>query len=248
VAQELISAHRVLVGGAPAERASRQVAPAEAVTVTGPPSRFVGRGGEKLDAALNAFSLDVTGCLLQRGAARVTAVDVGRGQLHDRLRADPRVDARERTNIRHLGPSDLPAAPFDVVVADLSFISLRTVARSLIGLAAADADLVVLVKPQFEAGRHEADRGRGVIRDPAVWAAALLGAGAAMESEGATMMGAMVSPLRGADGNVEFLAHLVARPAPAGAGLTDRIDAVALAASAVPVDPGPAAPAEPGQA
>jgi 23S rRNA (cytidine1920-2'-O)/16S rRNA (cytidine1409-2'-O)-methyltransferase len=264
VAQELISAHRVLVGGAPADRASRQVAPAEAVTVTGPPSRIVGRGGEKLDAALSSFALDVAGrnaldagastggftdCLLQRGARRVTAVDVGRGQLHERLRADPRVELRERTNIRHLGLSDLPAAPFDLVVADLSFISLRTVAPALVGLAAPGADLVVLVKPQFEAGRREADRGRGVIRDPAVWAAALLDAGAAMESEGATMMGAMVSPLRGADGNVEFLAHLVARPAPPIPVLAERIDAPTLAASAVPAEVAdPAHPADPGRA
>jgi 23S rRNA (cytidine1920-2'-O)/16S rRNA (cytidine1409-2'-O)-methyltransferase len=255
-AQELIARGRVLVGGAVAERAARQVSPAEAVVVTGEPDRFVGRGGEKLDAALEGFGIDVTGrnaldagastggftdCLLQRGAARVTAVDVGRGQLHERLRADPRVVSRERTNLRHLTPADLDAAPFDVVVADLSFISLRTVAQALVGLAAPGADVVVLVKPQFEAGKAEVDRGRGVIRDPAVWADALVGAISALEAQGAAMMGAMVSPLRGADGNVEFLAHL-AVPAPSRAGrapdrpLAERFDAAALVATVSTVE------------
>jgi 23S rRNA (cytidine1920-2'-O)/16S rRNA (cytidine1409-2'-O)-methyltransferase len=252
-AQELIATGRVLVAGSVAERAARQVSPAEAVVVTGDPDRYVGRGGEKLDAALEHFAIDVTGrgaldagastggftdCLLQRGAARVTAVDVGRGQLHERLRADPRVMSRERTNIRHIGVADLPWAPFEVIVADLSFISLRTVAPALVALAAPKADLVVLVKPQFEAGKAEVDRGRGVIRDPAVWAASLLGAVAALEAEGTAMMGTMVSPLRGADGNVEFLVHLAARPATAGSALdhrplVERLDAAALAATAL---------------
>lgn len=221
------------MSGSVAERAARQVSAAEPVVVTGEPERFVGRGGKKLDAALERFGIDVSGrvaldagastggftdCLLQRGAAHVTAVDVGRGQLHEKLRADERVTSLERTNIRHLRPADLAGAPFDVIVADLSFISLRAVAPALVGLAALGADLVVLVKPQFEAGRSEADRGRGVIRDPAVWADALLGAIGALEAEGAAMMGVMVSPLRGADGNVEFLAHLVVRPGHAGKG------------------------------
>jgi 23S rRNA (cytidine1920-2'-O)/16S rRNA (cytidine1409-2'-O)-methyltransferase len=258
-AQELIAAGRVLVAGSVAERAARQVSPAEPVVVTGDPDRFVGRGGEKLDAALDHFGIDVSGrnaldagastggftdCLLQRGAARVTAVDVGRGQLHERLRADPRVMSKERTNIRNLTPDDLAWAPFEVVVADLSFISLRTVAAALVGLAAPGADLVVLVKPQFEAGKAEVDRGRGVIRDPAVWADTLIRAIGALEAEGAAMMGAMVSPLRGADGNVEFLAHLAALPAPAGSPsdtrpLTERLDAAALARSAIDQAAGP---------
>jgi 23S rRNA (cytidine1920-2'-O)/16S rRNA (cytidine1409-2'-O)-methyltransferase len=252
-AQQLIAAGRVLVAGSVAERAARQVSPAEPVVVTGDPDRFVGRGGEKLDAALEHFAIDVTGrnaldagastggftdCLLQRGAARVTAVDVGRGQLHERLRADPRVMSRERTNIRHLESDDLPWAPFEVIVADLSFISLRTVAAALVGLGAPGGDLVVLVKPQFEAGKAEVDRGRGVIRDPGVWADSLTRAISALEAEGAAMMGAMVSPLRGADGNVEFLAYLAARPVTAGSPsqprpLAERFDAAALAASAL---------------
>jgi len=181
----------------------------------------VSRGGEKLDSALDRFGLDVSGlraldagastggftdCLLQRGAAPVVAVDVGYGQLHERLRADGRVEVHERVNVRELRPGDL-GPPFPLVVADLSFISLRTVLGALIGQAAPGADLVVLVKPQFEAGRSEAARGRGVIRDPAVWRRVLAEVGGAVRGHGAAIMGGMASPLRGADGNVEFLLH-----------------------------------------
>ena len=221
-AAELVAAGRVSVAGAPADKAARLVTPGEAVTVAGPPARFVGRGGEKLDAALSRFGIDVTGraaldagastggftdALLQRGAARVVAVDVGHGQLHERLRADPRVDSREGVNVRHATPAAL-GGPFPVVVADLSFISLRTVAPALVALTEGGGDLVVLVKPQFEAGRREVSRGRGVIRDPAAWRDALSGVASAMTSQGATMMEAMVSPIRGAAGNVEFVIHL----------------------------------------
>jgi 23S rRNA (cytidine1920-2'-O)/16S rRNA (cytidine1409-2'-O)-methyltransferase len=132
----------------------------------------------------------------------VVAVDVGRGQLHERLRRDPRVEVRERTDIRALPGS---ATRYPLVVADLSFISVRSVAAALVQVAAPGADVVLLVKPQFEAGRVEVSRGRGVIRDPAVWRAALERAINAMHEAGAANMGVMVSPLRGADGNVEFL-------------------------------------------
>jgi 23S rRNA (cytidine1920-2'-O)/16S rRNA (cytidine1409-2'-O)-methyltransferase len=236
-ARVVVSAGRVLVGGAPAVKPSRLVAPGEAVVVLGPPPRFVSRGGEKLAAALDRFGLDVTGrraldagastggftdCLLQRGAARVTAVDVGHGQLHERLRADPRVTVVERTDIRRFA-LDPPA---DLVVADLSFISLASVAESLLGAnAGANADVVVLVKPQFEAGRAEASRGRGVIREPAVWHRVLEDTRSALEGHGAAMMGAMVSPLTGAAGNVEFLAHLRAH---AGRGHMPPLDLGAL--------------------
>jgi 23S rRNA (cytidine1920-2'-O)/16S rRNA (cytidine1409-2'-O)-methyltransferase len=222
-ATALIGARLVLVSGSVADRPTRLVAPSEPVVVSGPAARFVGRGGEKLDAALDHFALPVDGievldagastggftdCLLQRGAARVVAVDVGHGQLHARLRADHRVESHERTNIRHVSILDLGGRPFALVVADLSFISLRTVAPALTGLAAPGGDLVVLVKPQFEAGRREVSRGRGVIRDPGIWREALGGVASAMQSQGAAMMGAMVSPITGADGNVEFVAHL----------------------------------------
>jgi 23S rRNA (cytidine1920-2'-O)/16S rRNA (cytidine1409-2'-O)-methyltransferase len=214
----------VVVAGAPATKPSRLVAPDEPLHITGPPPRFVGRGGEKLAGALERFQLDLEGCIvldagastggftdcaLQAGAARVLAVDVGRGQLHQRLRTDPRVDVRERTNVRSLAPGDLgPLA--DVVVADLSFISLRTVLDALLGLARPGAALVWLVKPQFEAGRQEAARGRGVIADPEVWRRVLEEVAAALDERGAAIMGVMASPLRGADGNVEFLLHALA--------------------------------------
>jgi 23S rRNA (cytidine1920-2'-O)/16S rRNA (cytidine1409-2'-O)-methyltransferase len=249
-AQEAIESGRVLVGGAPADNPARMVGADEAITVAGIPAPFVGRGGQKLDAALAAFAVDVAGktaldagastggftdCLLQRGAARVIAVDVGYGQLHERLRADRRVEVRDRTNVRSL----LLDAPVEIVVADLSFISLRTVAAALLGPnAAAGADVVVLVKPQFEAGRDEVSRGRGVVRDPAVWAAVLEEVTSALMSQGAAMMGGMVSPLRGADGNVEFLLHLRAHTAAAdGLG---RAALMQLIGGMVPTAPGPA--------
>ena len=196
--------------------------------VAGEPPRFVSRAGEKLAGALDAFAVDVAGvraldagastggftdCLLQRGAARVVAVDVGYGQLHERLRADPRVEVHERLNVRELAAGDL-GEPFPVVVADLSFISLRTVLPNLVAVAAPGADLVTLVKPQFEAGREEASRGRGVIRDPEVWRRALEDVACACRDLGAAIMGAMVSPITGAEGNVEFLLHARTAPAP----------------------------------
>jgi 23S rRNA (cytidine1920-2'-O)/16S rRNA (cytidine1409-2'-O)-methyltransferase len=138
----------------------------------------------------------------------VVAVDVGRGQLHQRLREDPRVTVLDRTNLRHLTADALSGERFPVVTADLSFISLRTVAPNLVSLAAPGGDLVVLVKPQFEAGRREVSRGRGVIRDPELWARAVSEVASAFASEGSDMMGTMRSPITGADGNVEFLMHL----------------------------------------
>ena len=215
------------VGGAPADKAARLVAPDEPIVLLGPPARFVGRGGDKLDGAIGRFGLHVRGrravdlgastggftdCLLQHGAASVVAVDVGYGQLHERLRADPRVEVHERTNVRDLLPGDLgPLA--EVVVADLSFISLRTVLPAALPLAAPGADVVLLVKPQFEAGRQEAARGKGVITDPAIWRRVLEEVSAALADLGAAIMGAMASPLTGADGNVEFLLHVRSAPA-----------------------------------
>lgn len=210
------------MGGASATNPSRLVSPGESVVWVGPPPRYVGRGADKLVAALEGFSIDVGGrraidvgsstggftdCLLQAGATTVVAVDVGRGQLHQRLRTDPRVEVHERTNVRHLDPATV-APRAGVVVADLSFISLRRVAEALVALAAPTADLVVLVKPQFEARRAEVDAGGGVITDPEVWRRVLREVCTTFASCGAAIMGLMTSPLRGADGNVEFLLHL----------------------------------------
>jgi 23S rRNA (cytidine1920-2'-O)/16S rRNA (cytidine1409-2'-O)-methyltransferase len=147
-----------------------------------------------------------TDCLLQRGCAHVVAVDVGRGQLHPKLRGDDRVTVRERTDIRALD-LDGVGGPVDLVVADLSFISLRTVLAPLLAAVRPGGDLVLLVKPQFEVGRAEASRGRGVIRDPEVREAALADVRTAMASQGAVIMGEMTSPLKGGAGNVEFLVH-----------------------------------------
>ncbi len=220
------------MNGAPATSPARQVDAAEAVHITAPPGRFVGRGGEKLDGALRAFAVDPAGrcaidvgsstggftdCLLQWGAASVVALDVGRGQLHDRLRRDARVSVHEQTNVRGADPAAL-GGPFDLVVADLSFTSWRAVAEPVVGLAAPAADLVLLVKPQFEAGHQEVTAGKGVVADPAVWGRALAGAVAALEGAGAAIMSAMVSPLRGADGNVEFFLHLRAGAGPRNGG------------------------------
>ena len=148
-----------------------------------------------------------------------------RSQLDVRLRQNSRVTVRERTNIRNLTLADLgpSAEPFDLIVADLAFISLRTVAPALLGLAAPGADLVLLVKPQFEAGKVEVSRERGVIRDPSVWADTLRSVLATFADLGAWAEDLMVSPLVGAEGNVEYLAHLVAARS-TGAAIDELVD------------------------
>ncbi len=221
-ARELIEAGRVTVGGAPAVKPARLVDPGEPVVVLGDGPRFVSRAGQKLDAALDRFGVDpaswrvidvgsstggFTDCVLQRDAGECVAIDVGRNQLHEKIRSHPRVAVHERTNVRHVVPDEV-GGPGDLVVADLSFISLRTVASALMALTRSDGQLVVLVKPQFEAGKAEADKGRGVIRDPLVWRSALDGACRALSEAGGAIMGVMVSPITGGDGNVEFLVHL----------------------------------------
>ena len=220
-AQVAVVAGRVLVSGAPAGTSARQVAPGEPIVMLGPPKRFVSRGGYKLEAALAKFNVSVAGrravdvgastggftdCLLQSGATEVIALDVGYGQLHERLRADPRVRSLERTNVREVDVDALGgAAP--VVAVDVSFISLRTIAGQLVSLVAPDGDLVALVKPQFEAVRSEASRGNGVVRDAAVWRRVLGEVRDGLGVAGAAMMEAMMSPITGASGNVEFLVH-----------------------------------------
>lgn len=228
-AQAAIAAHRVLVGGALAERASRLVAVSEPVELVGPGPRFVGRGGEKLAAALDRFDVPVadavaldagasTGgfsdCLLQAGVARVLAVDVGHGQLDPKLRGDPRVTVLERTNVRSLSVEALAAVtepgcvPVDLVTADLSFISLTAAVPVLAGpLLRQGGHLVLLVKPQFEVGRVEASRGKGVVKDPRSWRQALGRVASSLDRAQAAIMGAMASPVTGAAGNVEFLVH-----------------------------------------
>ena len=247
-AQSAVASGRVLVGGALAERASRLVAAGEPVELLGPPRRFVGRGGEKLDAALDHFAVDVTGavvldagastggftdCLLRRGAALVAALDVGHGQLDSRLRADEHVVVLERTNIRALDPATLAASlgaghvPVDAVTADLSFISLTAAVPVLAGpVVRTGGPLVVLVKPQFEVGRAEASRGKGVVRDPELWLESLRAVASSLAAAGAAIMDAMRSPITGASGNTEFFVHAVAHAGRDGAALSDAAERV----------------------
>lgn len=221
VAQQLIEADRVLVNGAIAAKASRQVAPGDAVVVEGPPARFVGRGAEKLEHALTEFGVDVAGLrlldagastggftdsALQRGARHVVAVDVGHGQLHERLRADERVTNLERQNIRAVTP-DIVGGLVDGVVGDLSFISLRLVIEPIVSVCRPGGFLVLLVKPQFEAGRSEVSKGRGIVTDPAIHERVRAEIDEALTDAGCTVVDWTTSPITGADGNVEFLVH-----------------------------------------
>lgn len=221
-AREAVTAGLVTVDGAPAHKPATLVHPGQGVAVAGPPRRFVSRGGDKLDHALDRFGIDVTGrwaidagmstggftdCLLQRGAAHVVGYDVGYGQVHERLRTDDRVTVRERTNIRDVRPEDVPVPPRDLVVCDVSFIALRLVLPVLRSLVTADAEAVVLVKPQFEAAREDVGRG-GVVRDPDVWHRVLVEVLVAGAQLGWASSDVTASPLLGPAGNVEFLAHL----------------------------------------
>lgn len=183
--------------------------------------KFVSRGGAKLEAALDAFALNVTGqiaidvgastggftdCLLQRGAAKVYAVDVGYGQLDWKLRQDARVVVLERTNARTLTPELIPDRPSFFTV-DCSFISLKLVLPPLLPLLSRPAEGVVLIKPQFEAGRDQVGKG-GVVRDPEIHAEVVESVSEAAQSLGFSVAGVILSPLEGPAGNKEFLAHL----------------------------------------
>ena len=219
-AQRLIEGRAVTVNGAVAERAARAVLPGDALEVLQRP-RFVSRGGEKLDGALAALGLEVaarhcidvgastggfTDCLLQRGAASVVAVDVGRAQLHERLLSAPQVRNLEGANVRHLQPGDA-GGPADLVTVDLSFIGLNLVMARLAALTAPGGDLLVLVKPQFEAGRREASAGRGVIRSPEVWRRTLSEVAKSAGAEGLLPLAVVLADPPGAEGNAEFFLH-----------------------------------------
>ena len=216
-ARALIMEGRVRIDGEPGNKPGQNVRPGALVEVE-KPRRFVSRGGEKLEHALDAFSLDVTGlegldvgastggftdCLLQRGAAHVTAVDVGYGQLDWKLRTDPRVTVMERTNFRLMADDAFPEG-FDLVVIDTSFISLRTIVARVVGYLRPEGAIVALVKPQFEAGRERLGRG-GVVRDPEVHRAVLREVREAMIALGLVPLAVVASPLLGPAGNREFL-------------------------------------------
>jgi len=228
-AGELITGGRVAVGGRRALKAASQVSTDAAITVEQHSDEpdYVSRGGHKLAGALKAFPgltvasrrcLDAgastggfTDVLLRAGAAHVVAADVGYGQLAWSLRTDQRVTVLDRVNVRNLEPAQV-APPPDVVVADLSFISLTLVIPALVACAAPDADFLLMVKPQFEVGRDKV--GAGVVRDPAVRASAVTAVAAAAAKEGLGVLGVTASPLPGPSGNVEYFLWL-RRGAPA---------------------------------
>ena len=216
----MILAGQVLVEGRAVTKAGTAVEHEAAVALLEPDHPYVGRGGLKLAHALDAFSIAVTGrecldigastggftdVLLQRGAARVVALDVGHGQIDWRLRNDPRVVVLERFNARRLTLADLPG-PVDLVVIDVSFISLRQIFPVIPPLLRPAADVVALVKPQFEAGRTEV--GKGVIHDSAIRERVVEEVSAAAAAIGLSPAGSTPSPITGQKGNVEFLLHL----------------------------------------
>jgi 23S rRNA (cytidine1920-2'-O)/16S rRNA (cytidine1409-2'-O)-methyltransferase len=220
-AQRLILAGEVLVGDRPAGKPGSLVPPDASIRMRAPASDFVSRGGEKLAGALNAFAIDVGGlvaldvgastggftdCLLRRGARRVIALDVGYGQLAWSLRQDPRVVVLERTNARHLTPAVLPEPP-DLATIDVSFISLTLVLGAVSQVLRPHASLLAMVKPQFEAGRGQVGKG-GVVRDPAVRAAAVARVRDAAAALGLHVRGEADAVLPGPKGNREVFLWL----------------------------------------
>ncbi len=225
-AQALVMAGRVTVDGAVVDKAGTPVSERAAIEVARP-ARYVSRGGDKLETAIVRWRIDLAGercldlgastggftdCLLQHDAAEVIAVDVGRGQLHERLRGDPRVHVLERVNARGLTPQMLPYAPA-VITADVAFISLRLVLPPAFACAAPRWRAVVLVKPQFEAGRAQVHR--GVVRDPAVHTQVLHDLAAFVTGEGAVILGVCDSSHPGPAGNREYLMYLASPGHPA---------------------------------
>jgi 23S rRNA (cytidine1920-2'-O)/16S rRNA (cytidine1409-2'-O)-methyltransferase len=220
-ARALILAGQVTVNGTVISKAGTAIALDAQVDLTAPDHPYVGRGGVKLAHALEVFGIEVAGrraldigastggftdALLQRGAASVIALDVGRGQLDWRLRTDPRVLVREGVNARALVPGDLPH-PVEIVVIDVSFISLRHILTPLPALLTAGGDIVALVKPQFEAGREEVGK-RGLVTDPAVHESVLARVTAEAAANRLERIAMTPSPITGATGNQEFFLHL----------------------------------------
>jgi 23S rRNA (cytidine1920-2'-O)/16S rRNA (cytidine1409-2'-O)-methyltransferase len=219
-AQRLIMAGRVRVNSRPAAKPDIRVDEASQISVIGSASDYASRGGYKIAAALDSFPIVVSGrdaldvgastggftdVLLRRGVARVIALDVGYGQLAEKLRRDPRVTVMDRTNIRHIASSDLPYRP-NLIAIDTSFISLKLVLPAVIAVAAAPADVVALVKPQFEVGKGKVGKG-GIVRDDRLREETLAAVIAFARSIGLEPGDTIESPITGAAGNQEFLAH-----------------------------------------
>ena len=228
-AQAMVMAGVVLVNEQRVEKPSEQFAFDSQIRVKhadDPTSRYVGRGGLKLEAALKAFRIDVRGaicldvgastggftdCLLQNGAAKVFAIDVGHNQIDWRLRNDPRVEVREGLNARYLQPEDFSLS-FDLAVIDVSFISVTKILPPVLPLLKADASLVVLIKPQFEVGRADVGSG-GVVRNEEKRTKAVDNVNGFASTVGLELKGTIESPITGAEGNVEYLAHYSYHPA-----------------------------------
>jgi 23S rRNA (cytidine1920-2'-O)/16S rRNA (cytidine1409-2'-O)-methyltransferase len=220
-AQRLIMAGKVRVNSRPASKADLKVDAETVIEVVGAVSEYASRGGYKLAAAIDHFRIEVAGrraldvgastggftdVLLQRRVASVIALDVGYGQIAEKLRRDPRVIVMDRTNIRNVAPSDLAYAP-ELIVIDTSFISLRLVLPAVIAIAAPTADIIALVKPQFEVGKGKVGKG-GVVRDAALRQEALEGILAFARAAGLEVVGSIESPIHGAAGNIEYLASM----------------------------------------
>jgi 23S rRNA (cytidine1920-2'-O)/16S rRNA (cytidine1409-2'-O)-methyltransferase len=222
-ARAIVLAGQVTVDGRPADKVGTMVRTGAEIKVAGPDHPWVSRGGIKLAHALDEFGIDASGAIaldigastggftdvwLHRGAARVIALDVGHSQLHWKLRSDPRVTVVEHTNARYLKPGDLPGAgPITRVSIDVSFISLRHIFPVLPPLLSRPAEIVALVKPQFEAGREDVGKG-GLVTDAAVHARVIAEVTAAAAEVGLTRIALADSPITGAEGNQEFLLHL----------------------------------------
>jgi len=226
-AKALILAGKVKLGTDRLDKPGRSL-PADAPIEVESPPRFVSRGGEKLEGFLDQFKIDVTGlrhldvgastggftdCCLQRGTISATCIDVGRAQMHNQLIQDQRVTNIEKTNARYLKIGDLPFDNYPLIVMDLSFISLTKVLPAVWQFLAPEGRLIALVKPQFEAEKREVDAGRGIIRDDAIQQRILasIQSFALEQLIGATLIGTMDSPIKGTDGNREFLMGLTRR-------------------------------------
>ena len=238
-AQALVLAGRVRVDGKPAGKPGVPVPKTASIEIIEPDHPFVGRGGVKLDGALSRLGIDPRGCvaldigastggftdcLLRRGAGRVFALDVGSGLLDWTLRNDPRVVVLEGRNARHLAPADLPGQ-VDLVVIDVSFISLRLILPVVQALLAPGGAIVALVKPQFEVGRKDVGRG-GIVRDPRLHGKALESVAAAAQALGLAVLGGCPSPITGAEGNREFFLHLMPGAATAAPALTELLGGI----------------------
>lgn len=218
--QAMIIAGQILVNGQKQEKAGAFVPGDAEIRILGGRLPYVSRGGLKLEAALREFKVTVEGkialdvgastggftdCLLQQGCKKVYAVDVGYGQMAWKIRQDPRVVVIERTNIRELAPSFVPE-PVDIVVIDVSFISLEKVIPSVLKFLKPASEIIALIKPQFEVGREQVGKG-GIIRDEAARTAAVERITAFVRGQGCEVKGVIPSPITGQDGNVEYLMH-----------------------------------------